>query len=67
MTNPILLEVTNRVNQKKLEYIRKDLNRLSSEQHLMNIQIRNVNKVYDKLLMKTEPVGSSLKAIRHLR
>jgi len=67
MTNPILLEVTNRVNRKKLEYIRKDLNRMTSEQHIMNLQLTNVSKVYDNLLMKIDPVGSSLKAIRYLR
>lgn len=65
--HPILQEVTNRVNQQKLNNIRKELNKMTVEQQLIDLKIKNIQKVYDKLLMKTDPVGSSLKAIRHLR
>ena len=63
----IMYEITNRTTQKRLEIIKNDMCRMSNETSMMSLQVNEINKTYKKILMKDKPVGSSLKAIRHLR
>jgi hypothetical protein len=63
----IMFEITNRITHKKLEILKKDMFKMSNEMSTMSHNVNEINKVYNKLLMKDKPVGSSLKAIRHLR
>jgi hypothetical protein len=63
----IMSEITNRTTQKRLELIKKDMCKMSNEMSMMSLRVNEINKTYKKILMKDKPVGSSLKAIRHLR
>jgi cob(I)alamin adenosyltransferase len=63
----IMSEITNRTTQKRLELIKKDMFKISNEMSMMYLEVNEINKTYKKILMKDKPVGSSLKAIRHLR
>lgn len=60
-------DISNRIAKKKVELMREDAYKMSNELTKMSQQMDNVEKTYNKLLMKDKPVGSSLKAIRHLR
>jgi len=63
----IMREITNRTTQKRLELMKKDMARMTDEMGVMSLQVDDIHKTYKKLLMKDKPVGSSLKAVRHLR
>ena len=65
--NKILYEIDNNILQKKLENIKKELDNMNKTTDTMNIEIKTVNNIYNKILLKKEPVGSSKNAINYLK
>jgi hypothetical protein len=66
--NAILREIDNRIAVKKIEYMKRETERMNKElENIMETQLKSVNKIYNVILLKDKPVGSSLNAIRHLR
>ena len=66
--NAILREIDNRIAVKKINLMKKDTERMNKELENINVnQLNSINKIYNVILLKDKPVGSSLNAIRHLR
>ena len=65
--NTILREIDNRIAAKKIEFMKKEIDRMNNQtdENLKKLVI--VDTIYNKILLKDQPVGSSIKAIRHLR
>jgi hypothetical protein len=63
----ILREIDNRIAKKRIEIIKKDLNCLDCdyENHLNNL--KDIKKIYHKVLEKDRPVGKGINAIRYLK
>ena len=57
----------NAIFKDKLNIINQELQILNMEQKFMNQNLDNINKIYDKLLFKSEPKGSSLNAAKFLK
>ena len=57
--NAILREIDNRIAIKKVEFMKKEI-------EYMNAQTNENLKKLKKITLADQPVGSSLKAIRHL-
>jgi hypothetical protein len=53
--------------RKKLEYMKKEMQELDSKSLLMDNQSKEIKNIYDNLLYKKHPVGSSISAIKHLK
>ena len=66
--NTMLREIDNRIAVKKINLMKKETERMNKElENMMDTQLKSVNKIYNVILLKDKPVGSSLNAIRHLR
>lgn len=59
--------VEHRIAIKKLEIMKKDLNKMDNEVAFFNLKINNINNSFKKLLLKDKPVGNSIKAVRYIR
>ena len=61
----ILHEIDMNILKHKIKLIKQNINKLD-ESHKENTQtINEVNRVYDKLLLKDKPVGSALNVVKH--
>ena len=70
LTNAIenaLREIDNRITHRRINLMKNDLASMDRELDYKLHEIKSVNKVFDKVLMKDKPVGSAIKAIRHMR
>ena len=63
----ILHNIDMNITRKKLELMEKEIHNMNEEVDIMDIKLHSINKVYDKLLYKKEPTGSSSNAIRYLK
>ena len=52
---------------KRIELMKRDLNKMDNDISLYDLKIKNINKTYSKILLKDKPVGNSIKAIRHIK
>ncbi len=62
----ILREIDNRIVQKRIELLKKDLQNLSEDTENQLKELKKVDKVYYKVLEKDKPVGRGINAIRYL-
>jgi hypothetical protein len=60
-------QIEHRIALKKSELLKKELERMDNDIANYEVKINNVKNIYDILLLKGEPVGSSIKLIRHIR
>ena len=65
--NKILSQLDNNISRKRIMVMERELQNMSTEINTMNLRIKSINRTYDKLLFKNEPVGSSSNAIKHLK
>mgnify|MGYP001444589226 CR=1 FL=1 len=63
----ILHQIDMNIMRKKLMLMKKNLKEMDNETILMEYESKEITKVYDKLLYKKQPVGSSLSAVQHLK
>ena len=63
----ILREIDNRIVQKRIELLKKDLQNLSKDTENQLKELKKVDKVYYKVLEKDKPVGRGINAIRYLK
>ena len=59
--------VEHRIAMKRIELMKRDLNKMDNDISLYDLKIKNINKTYSKLLLKDKPVGNSIKAIRYIK
>jgi len=62
----ILREIDNRIVQKRLELLKKDLQKINEDTENQLKELKKVDKVYYKVLEKDKPVGRGINAIRYL-
>jgi len=67
MISNILQQIDTNIAKHKANTMRNELEQMNKEMLLFELQIRDVNSTYRKLLMKDAPVGSTSNAIRNLR
>ena len=65
--NTILSEINNRITNKKIDIMNKEIHNMNKQNIIMNAEITSINHIYDKLLFKKSPVGSSSNAIHYLK
>jgi len=65
--NKILAEIDRNIMRKKIELMKTELHNMSKDADIMDIEIKSINKTYEKLLFKKEPVGCSSNAIKYLK
>jgi len=63
----LLRQIDHRIAMKKMENMKKDLQKMENDLAFYDLQIRDVNKSFDKVLLKNKPVGNSIKAIRYIK
>lgn len=63
----VLHNIEMNIMRKKLEYMKKEMQELDSKSLLMDNQSKEIKNIYDNLLYKKHPVGSSISAIKHLK
>ena len=47
--------------------MKKDLYNMSEQIDIMNTEIQSINQIYENILFKKDPVGSSKNAIKYLK
>jgi len=62
----VLREIDNRIVQKRIELLKKDIQRLNEESENQLKELKNIDKIYYKVLDKDKPVGRGINAIRYL-
>ena len=65
--NNILHDIDMNIMKKKLEMMKNELEELDSKTLMMDYQTKEIKNIYNKLLYKEHPVGSSISAIKHLK
>ena len=63
----ILHNINMNIMRKKLSYMKKEMYDLESKTLIMDYQSKEIKNIYEKLLYKKHPVGSSISAIKHLK
>ena len=64
--NEILRQINTNITSKRIQNIKKNLQDLDKENIKIDQEIQNIDKIYDKLLFRKSPVGSSKNAINYL-
>lgn len=62
----ILREIDNRITNKRLELLKKNLQTLNEDSENQLKQVKDIQAVYYKVLEKDKPVGRGINAIRYL-
>lgn len=65
--NGVLKDIDTNIAIRKVQLMRKDLDKMNGEMIMYELQLNEINKTYRKLLMKDSPVGSSVHAIKYLQ
>ena len=63
----LLRQIDHRIAMKKLEIMKKDIQKMENETLFHDLQIRSINKTYDTILLKNKPVGNAIKAVRYIK
>jgi hypothetical protein len=63
----LLRQIDHRIATKKMENMKKELQKMENDLAFYDLQIRDVNKSFDTILLKNKPVGNSIKAIRYIK
>ena len=65
--NNILREIDSNTTKLRIKNIQNNLKKLDIESCDINMKLKQIEKVYDKLLYRIHPKGSSINAIKHLQ
>ena len=63
----ILRKIDMNITRKKIQLISKDLDNMSKQTDIMNKKLNTINHIYDGVLYRKDPVGSSRNAIKYLK
>ena len=63
----ILHDIDMNITRKRTQLIKKQLHNMSKDDDTMENTLNEINKIYDKILFKKEPIGSSSNAIKYLK
>ena len=63
----VLRQIDNRITQKRIEFIKRDLVKMSEEAENQICYLKDIGNTYKKVLDKDKPVGKSLNAVRYLK
>ena len=63
----LLHAIDTNISIQKAKIMKKELEAMGSDMLLYELQIKNINNSYRLLLMKDEPVGSGMNAIKKIK
>ena len=63
----ILHEIDMNISRKKIELMSKEILNMRKQTDIMDNTLNSINKVYDQILYKRNPIGSSFNAIKYLK
>ena len=63
----LLQAIDTNISIQNAKIMKKELEAMGTDMLLYELQIKNINKSYRRLLMKDEPVGSSINAVKNIK
>ena len=67
MERSLLQSIDTNIAIQKAKIMKKELQEMNKDMLLYDLQLRSMNKTYRRILMKDEPVGSGMNAIKQLK